>query len=421
VNIEIINTGSELMLGLVLNTHQQWLCRRLAELGHAATRQVAVADAAIEIQQAVRESLGRADVVITTGGLGPTSDDITRDLIAELLGRKLIENPAVLAHIEHFFAARNRPRPPRTTVESLVPEGAAVFLNRYGTAPGLAMKVDPNPFSASRKAAWLIMLPGPPRELRPMFDQSVVPLLQRELAGETFVCRTLRSTGIGESIVQEMVESHLLSLMKTGLGVGYCARPGAVDVRLTAGGPQAHETVRAGEIIVGNIMGSNIYGWDDDEMENVVVAGLTQRKQTLALAESCTGGLIANRVTNVPGASVVFKGGVVSYSNGAKESFLDVRPETLHLEGAVSVAVAREMAAGARQRFGADYALGVTGIAGPGGGTPGKPVGTVFIALATAAGIEVKKNLNPWDRETFKQVTAQQALEMLRRQLILRI
>jgi nicotinamide-nucleotide amidase len=421
VNIEIIYTGSELMLGLVLNTHQQWLCRRLADLGHVTTRQVAVADSASEIQQAVRESLGRAGLVITTGGLGPTSDDITRELIAELLGKKLIENPAVLAHIEHFFAARNRPRPALTTVETLVPEGAAVFLNQYGTAPGLAMKVDPNPFSTGRKAAWLIMLPGPPRELRPMFDQSVVPFLQRELAGETFVCRTLRSTGIGESIVQEMVEGHLLSLMKTGLGVGYCARPGAVDVRLTASGAQASETVRAGETIVRNILGPNIYGWDDDEMESVVVAGLTQRKQTLALAESCTGGLIANRVTNVPGASVVFKGGVVSYSDGAKESFLDVRPETLRAEGAVSAAVAREMAAGARQRFGADYALGVTGIAGPGGGTPEKPVGTVFIALATAAGIEVKKNHNPWDRETFKQVTAQQALEMLRRQLTLRI
>ncbi|HWY30214.1 MAG TPA: competence/damage-inducible protein A [Candidatus Acidoferrum sp.] len=421
MNIEIINTGSELMLGLVLNTHQQWLCRRLADFGHVVTRQVAVADAASEIQQAVRESLGRAGLVITTGGLGPTSDDITRELIAELLGKKLIENPAVLAHIEHFFAARNRPRPARTTVESLVPEGAAVFLNQYGTAPGLAMKVDPNPFSAGRKAAWLIMLPGPPRELRPMFDQSVFPFLQRELAGETFVCRTLRSTGIGESIVQEMVEGHLLSLMKTGLGVGYCARPGAVDVRLTASGAQAPETVRAGETIVRNILGPNIYGWDDDEIESVVVAGLTQRKQTLALAESCTGGLIANRVTNVPGASVVFKGGVVSYSDGAKESFLDVRPETLRAEGAVSTAVAREMAAGARRRFGADYALGVTGIAGPGGGTPGKPVGTVFIALATAAGIEVNQKHNPWDRETFKQVTAQQALEMLRRQLILRI
>ncbi len=166
------------------------------------------------------------------------------------------------------------------------------------------------------------------------------------------------------------------------------------------------------------ILGANLYGRDDDELENVVVAGLTRRNETLALAESCTGGLIAHRVTNVPGASAVFLGGVVSYSDGAKEAFLDVRPATLRAAGAVSEPVAREMAAGARRRFAADYALAVTGIAGPGGGTMDKPVGTVFIALATAAGIEVNKNFNSWDRETFKQVTAQQALEMLRRLLI---
>ncbi len=209
MNIEIINTGSELMLGRVLNTHQQWLCRRLADLGHITTRQVAVADAANEIQQAVRESLGRADLVITTGGLGPTSDDLTRELIAALLGKKLIENSAVLAHFENFFARRNRPRPARTNVETLVPEGATVFLNQYGTAPGLAIMVAPNPYSAANKPAWLIMLPGPPRELRPMFDQSVLPFLQGELTRETFVCRTLRSTGIGESIVLDMVEGQL--------------------------------------------------------------------------------------------------------------------------------------------------------------------------------------------------------------------
>jgi nicotinamide-nucleotide amidase len=418
VNTEIINTGSELMLGRVLNTHQQWLCRRLADLGHVTTRQVAVSDAANEIRQAVREALSRADLVITTGGLGPTSDDLTRDLITELLGKKLIENPSVLAHIENFFKQRNRPRPARTSVETFVPEGATVFLNQYGTAPGLAMKVDPNPFSEGNKPSWLLMLPGPPRELRPMFDHSVIPFLERELAADTFVCRTLRSTGIGESMVQEMVESHLSPLMKNGLGVGYCARPGAVDVRLTASGSAARETVNQGEAIVQKILGANVYGWDDDELENVVVAGLAARKGTLALAESCTGGLIAHRITNVPGASEVFQGGVVSYANLAKQTFLGVRPEVLQAEGAVSESVAREMAAGARERFGADFALAVTGIAGPGGGTPEKPVGTVFIALATAAGIEVKRNFNPWDRETFKQVTAQQALELLRRELI---
>jgi nicotinamide-nucleotide amidase len=418
VNVEIINTGSELMLGRVLNTHQQWLCRRLADLGHVVTRQVAVADAGNEIQQAVREALSRADLIITTGGLGPTSDDLTRELIAGLLGKKLIENPDVLAHIENFFAKRNRPRPPKTSVETYVPEGALVFLNQNGTAPGLAIKVEPGHFAAGKKTTWLVMLPGPPRELRPMFDDSVFPFLRRELADEIFICRTLRSTGIGESRVQEMVEGELQPLVKGGLEIGYCARPGAVDVRLTASGAEAQKTVRQGEAIVQKILGANIFGADDEEMENVVVRLLAARKKTLALAESCTGGLIAHRITNVPGASEVFLGGVVSYANRAKETFLDVPAEELRSHGAVSEAVAREMAAGARGKFGADFALAVTGIAGPGGGTKDKPVGTVFIALASPAGIEVKKMLNPWDRETFKQVTAQQALELLRIQLI---
>jgi nicotinamide-nucleotide amidase len=431
MNVEIVNTGSELMLGRVLNTHQQWLCRRLADLGHVVTRQVAVADAGNEIQQAVREALSRADLVITTGGLGPTSDDLTRELIAELLGKKLVQKPEILAHIENRFAKRGFPRPPRTSVESFVPEGAEVFLNANGTAPGLAIKVEDGRWKIEDGAAcppssilhppssrWLVMLPGPPRELRPMFDDSVVPLLQREFADEIFVCRTLRSTGIGESRVQEMVEGDLQPLVKRGLAVGYCARPGAVDVRLTASGADARKLVCDGELVVGKILGANLFGFDDDEIEDVVVRLLTEKQQTLALAESCTGGDLAHRVTNVPGASAVFLGGVVSYANDVKEIFLGVRTETIRQHGAVSGAVAREMAVGAREKFGSDFALAVTGIAGPGGGSEEKPVGTVFIALATAAGVTVERRLNPWDRATFKEVTATQALERLRTQLL---
>jgi nicotinamide-nucleotide amidase len=413
VNVEIINTGSELMLGRVLNTHHQWLCRRLAGLGHVVTRQVAIADAAAEIQSAVREALGRADLVITTGGLGPTSDDLTRELIAELLGKKLVENAAVRAHIENFFAKRGRPRPAKTDVETFVPEGAEIFLNPTGTAPGLAMEIK----SASLRKQWLVMLPGPPRELRPMFDDAVTPLLRREFAREIFVCRTLLTTGIGESRVQEFIEADLQPLVKRGLDIGYCARPGAVDVRLTAAGAEAEKIVREGEVVVQRILGANIFGFDDDEMEAVVVKLLIARKKTLALAESCTGGLIASRVTDVPGASEIFRGGVVSYANSAKEKFLGVRAETLKTFGAVSEETAREMAAGARERFGSDFALAVTGIAGPGGGTPEKPVGTVFIALASAEEIEVKKFLNVWERAIFKQVTTTQALEWLRRKI----
>ena len=433
MNVELVNTGSELMLGRVLNTHQQWLCRRLADLGHVVTRQVAIADSGSAIQNAVREALGRADLVITTGGLGPTSDDITRELIAELLGKKLVENKDVLAHIENFFAQRNRLRPAKTSVETFVPEGALVFLNQFGTAPGLAMKLADRSWelgdrkhdvpsasfhlpSASPK--WLVMLPGPPRELRPMFDAAVVPLLKREFAEEIFVCRTLRSTDIGESRVQEMVEADLQRLVPRGLEIGYCARPGAVDVRLTASGAGAEKIVGAGVAVVQTILGANIFGFDDDEIENVVVKLLTEQEKTLALAESCTSGNLAHRITNVPGASAVFLGGVVSYANSAKEEFLGVRAETLQRHGAVSAAVAGEMAAGARKKFGADFALAVTGIAGPGGGTPDKPVGTVFIALAAAGGVTVEQRLNPWDRATFKEVTATQALACLRARML---
>jgi nicotinamide-nucleotide amidase len=414
MNIEIVNTGSELMLGRVLNTHQQWLCRRLADLGHVVSRQVAISDTGSEIQQAVREALSRADFVITTGGLGPTSDDITRELIAELLGTKLIENQEVDAHIENFFAKRGRPRPPQTKVEIFVPEGALVFINQNGTAPGLAMKIESNPFRPDKKTSWLVMLPGPPRELRPMFDTYVTPLLKREFADEIFICRTLLTTGIGESRVQEYVEQDLQTLVQRGLGVGYCARPGAVDVRLTASGAGAEKIVSAGEEVVQRILGANIFGFDDEAIEDVVVKLLITKKKTLALAESCTGGLVANRITNVPGASEILLGGVVSYSNAAKQKFLGVRAETLAAHGAVSEAVAREMALGAREKFGSELAVAITGIAGPGGGTADKPVGTVFIALASAAGVEVRKLLNVWPRETFKEVTATQALEWVR-------
>jgi nicotinamide-nucleotide amidase len=433
MNIELINTGSELLLGRVLNTHQQWLCRRLSDLGHNVARQVAVPDTARDIQQAVREALSRADFIIVTGGLGPTSDDITRDLIAQLLGKKLLRDEKVFAHIKNYFAARKRPMPANNDVQAMVPEGAIVLPNPNGTAPGLAMKIGDGswkmevgeqiPPSAishlpSASPKWLVMLPGPPRELRPMFDELVTPLLKREFPAEApFVCRTLRTGGIGESAVQEKIQSPLAALVTDGLEIGYCARVGQVDVRLTARCADAEKIVRAAEAVVQKIFATNIYGFDDEEIEQVVVRLLTEKKKTLALAESCTGGFIANRVTNVPGASVVFLGGVVSYANDVKEKFLGVRAETLRQHGAVSEIVAREMAEGAREKFGVDFAIAVTGIAGPGGGTPEKPVGTVFIALAGAFGTVVERKLNSFDRATFKELTAQQALEMLRLRL----
>jgi len=419
VKIELINTGSELMLGRVLNTHQQWICRQLADCGYVVSRQVAIDDSGPAILQAVRESLAVAKIIIVTGGLGPTSDDRTRDLIAELLGRELHEDSSVLANIERFFASRKRPMPSSTKVQALVPNGAVVLPNGHGTAPGLAIELNPNAFRASHQRSWLIMLPGPPRELRPMFSKQVLPLLQKEFPlDDAFVCRTLRTTGIGESLVEERIASALQPLIAAGLDIGYCARVGEVDVRLVARGKLAAEQVNEAERIVCEAIGQYIFGQDDEELEAVLVCSLTERKQTLSVAESCTGGRLADRITNVPGASAVLLSGVVTYSNSAKMDLLGIRAETLAAHGAVSEPVAREMAEGARRRCNADYALSVTGIAGPGGGTPEKPVGTVFIALATARNTYVLNPLNQYDRETFKQVTSQQAFELLRRTLL---
>ena len=418
--IELVNTGSELMLGRVLNTHQQWLCRQLADLGYVVSRQVAVPDTAADIEAAVREALSRADMVLTTGGLGPTSDDLTRDLIAGMLGKQLREDPSIVAHISQFFEVRKRRMPERTRVQALVPEGALVLPNPNGTAPGLAIEVRPNPFRSSH-ASWLIMLPGPPRELRPMFTDSVVPLIRRVLPlGAPFVCRTLRATGMGESVVEERVSSPLRGLVERGLQIGYCARPSQVDVRLAAENPEAEELVTQACAIVREQLGPFLYTDNEEDIEATIVHLFTSRKLTLTVAESCTGGCVAHRLTNVPGASAVLLAGFVTYSNEAKQKFLGVQERTLKAHGAVSEAVAREMAEGAREQIAADYALSITGIAGPAGGSEAKPVGTVFIGLAGPDQTTVERNFNPFDRETFKQVTAQQALDLLRRRVSLK-
>jgi len=418
MNVELINTGTELLLGRVLNTHQQWLCRRLADAGYVVSRQLSVPDTGLDIQAAVREALTRADLVITTGGLGPTSDDITRDLIASLLQRGLKENTDVLAQISRFFEIRNRRMPARTRLQAMVPEGALVLPNPNGTAPGLAIEVAPNPFRPEGGRSLIIMLPGPPRELHPMFTDAVLPLLRKTLPAEMFVCRTLRSTGIGESLVEEMVSAPLDPLVQKGIEIGYCARPGQVDVRLTARGAGAESLVSEAATMVGQLLGVNCYAEDEEELEFTIVRLLTESGQTVAVAESCTGGLFAHKLTNVPGASAVFNAGVVSYSNQAKIGFLGVPQEILLANGAVSKVVAGLMAEGIRARSDSTYGLGITGIAGPGGGTLEKPVGTVFIGLATASRTVVVKQFNPLDRESFKQLSCQQAMEMLRRAVL---
>lgn len=418
MHIELINTGSELLLGRVLNTHQQWICRQLADIGREVARQWCVADDAREIQNAVRESLSRSDLVITTGGLGPTSDDITRDLIAQLLGRELVLDPQVVEQIEGYFRRRNRPYPERVKLQAMVPLGARVLPNQFGTAPGLALEVNPNPFRANGQKSWLILLPGPPRELRPMFVESVLPLVAGEFPpAAPFVCRTLKTTGIGESLVEEKVAEPLRELTAAGLQLGYCARPNSVDVRLVGRGPEAQTLVERGEAIVRRLLGPAIWGSDDESIEMIVVKRLSARSKTLALAESCTGGDIAHHITDVPGASKVLLAGLVTYSNQAKQDLLGVSASALEKHGAVSGEVAREMADGARRTCGSDYAIAVTGIAGPDGGSAEKPVGLVYIAVASPEKTVAERFHNPFDRATFKEVTVVQALNLLLREM----
>ncbi len=418
-SIEIINTGSELLLGRVLNTHQQWMCRQLADRGYEVARQMCVADDGASIQAAAREALARSDLVLTTGGLGPTSDDLTRDLIARLLGRPLALDADVLARIEGYFAQRKRALPPRVRVQAMVPAGARVLPNLHGTAPGLAIEIHPNPFRQDERRSWLILLPGPPRELRPMFSELVLPLVLKEFPlARPFVCRILRTTGLGESAVEEKIAGPLQPLLAAGLELGYCARIGEVDVRLVARGESAAAVVSQAEGIIRQLLGRIIFAVDDATLESTIVDLLARQKKTVALAESCTGGLIAHRITNVPGASAVLDCGLVTYSNDAKKNLLGVGEETLREHGAVSAAVARQMAEGARLRHATDFGLAVTGIAGPGGGSPQKPVGVVFIALAGGQVTTVEERFNPFDRETFKFVTSQQALDLLRRTLL---
>ena len=336
-----------------------------------------------------------------------------------MLARPLCRDDSIASHIESFFERRNRPMPESVLVQAQVPKGAAVFPNEHGTAPGLAIEVSPNTFHESGKPAWLLMLPGPPRELRPMVDDQALPFIKKHLPLEqAFHCRTLRSLGIGESMVEDMLLGQLKPLMDRGLDLGFCARTGQVDIRLSGSGPEIPALIAEAEATIRAAIDKQIYGTDDETIEQVVVGRLIATGETLAVAESCTGGLLGHHITNVPGASTIFAGGMLTYSNEMKQILLGVNESTLAQHGAVSKEVAVEMAEGALAVSGADHALSVTGIAGPDGGTADKPVGTVWLGLASKGSrpLAIRK-FHPYDRETFKQATVHQALEMLRRRL----
>ena len=404
MHVEVINTGTELLLGHVLNTHLRFLAEALFPLGLRIGRQVTVPDGLV-IREALVEAAARAEILLVTGGLGPTTDDITRDVVADWLGLRLVHDEEIMRAITERFARRGLALSARIGLQALRPPEATVLPNEHGTAPGLYLP-------PTARSPHLFLLPGPPRELHPMFTASVLPILQKVLPPRPeLAMRNYRTAGLGESAVEELVGAPLLAL---GLEVGYCARPGEVDLRLIG----SAEALARAEKIVAAQLGAQLVSRDQSSLEKVIVDRLSARGETLATAESCTGGLLAHRVTNVPGASAVFLEGFVTYANEAKTRALGGDAALLRAHGAVSREVAAAMAEGARTAAGVDHALATTGIAGPGGGSDAKPVGTVFIALATKLGpTTVEQHRFPTDRETFKDLTAQTALDLLRRRL----
>ena len=405
MQIELLTTGTELLLGTTQNTHGAWIGQRLLRVGLRVSRQITVPDGEA-VGRAMRIGLEDGEALIVTGGLGPTSDDLTREALAEVLGLEMIEDEAAMRAIEEFFARRQRVMAEANRKQAQAPVGADILVNPNGTAPGLYL---PPRLSGSFNCA-VFLLPGPPRELYPMFEAEVVPRLQA-LSGIEKVPEflELKFAGIGESDFHEGIDDVLEAI--PGLEHGYCARPGEVDLRLMGSTASIRE---AGEIVRATF-GDELVSEDGANLEDVVVELLAKRGRTLAIAESCTGGLIASRITDVAGSSEVFRYGFVTYANEAKQELVGVSQDALRSHGAVSDAVARQMAEGALKVGEADIAVAVTGIAGPAGGSEEKPVGTVFLGLAERGReTQVYQQFHPWARAAFKRQVSQSALNLVR-------
>ena len=401
---EIVAVGTELLMGQVLNTDAQYIARRLSELGVTLHRQVVVGDNPARIREAIHTAIGRADVVITTGGLGPTADDITKETCAEALGLPMERSAEAEKQVRGWFERNNYPMTENNLRQADFAKGAIILENHNGTAPACIVEKD-------GKA--VINLPGPPRELMPLFAESVAPYLARR-SGAVIVSRYMRVFGMGESAV----ESRLHVMMENSLNptvAPYCST-GEVQLRLTV--RVAHESEAAAlldpaEREIRARLGNVVYVVTDDPeytMEQALVKALCAAKKTMVTAESCTGGMIASKIVNVSGASDVFLEGCVTYSNAAKMRTLGVKAETLEKFDAVSRETALEMAEGARRRADADYAVSVTGLAGPGGGTPEKPVGTVWLGLSTREGVQARLLQLHGNRERIRTLAALNAM-----------
>jgi len=412
VNLEVLTIGTELLLGLTVDTNAAELGRALAAAGAEITRRTTVADRPEAIRAGVAEALDRTGFVITTGGLGPTRDDMTKTVVADLFDKQLVLDDRLLVDLEARFKKLGRPMPALNRTQAEVPDGATVLPNPRGTAPGLWVE--------DARGRVVVLLPGVPREMRGLLVEEVLPRLVARQGTERRVVlsRTLRTTGIAESALAERVgpiEPEIAPLT-----LAYLPSVDGVDLRVTAWGLAPRDAEARLAAVVERLraaVGEHGYGEDGADLAAVVLDALRQGRHRLGVAESCTGGMVAERVTNIPGASATFIGGVVAYADVVKTAALKVPIETLEAHGAVSEETVRAMAEGAQRLFSADCTIAVTGIAGPGGGTPEKPVGTVWFAARVHTAARAVRRVFPGDRDEIRRRAAQAALDLLRRQL----
>ena len=406
----LLNTGTELLLGDVQDAHLPFIASEIFPLGLRIEERRNVPDTTA-IRDSLAELFSRCEILFVTGGLGPTSDDITREMVADLLRLELREDPKLLSGLQERLQLRGIRWAAGIARQAEVPTGGQVLPNENGSAPGIYLKANISPAIASPH---IFVLPGPPRELQPMFRKFVMPILCSLVQGQLPIERRVyRIAAVGESLVEGAIGDKVLSI--AGVELGYCARPGEVEVRIIG----ERQAIEQADAVIRRELRQSIFSTADETLEEVIVKLLTKREERMATAESCTGGLIANRVTNVPGSSAVFVAGYICYANSAKVDMLKIDRKIIEEHGAVSEPVARALADGARACAGSDYALATTGIAGPGGGSAEKPVGTVYIGLASGeSDTTVKKFFFPTDRETFKQLVTQSALELLRRKIL---
>jgi nicotinamide-nucleotide amidase len=412
----ILSIGDELVLGQTVDTNSAWLSQQLAAVGCAVAAHLTVADDQRAIEQAIEESVGRCDVLLISGGIGPTEDDLTRQALAAVLREPLEPNEQWLAELHKFFEARGRKMPETNRIQGMIPRGATMIFNTAGTAAG----IDATYVSGDQKTICRVfVVPGVPKEMKLMFTRDVLPHVKQRGGGAVILSRTLHTFGLGESAVAEKL-GDLMKRDRTP-SVGTTVTGGVVSLRVNARFPSMDEAtrkLRETEDACRAAMGDLVYGRDDDTLDRVVATLLLAQKKTVATAESCTGGLVAKMLTDVPGSSAYFRQGWVTYSNESKTDQLGVPPGLIEQFGAVSEAVVKVMANSARARARSDFALAVSGVAGPDGGTPQKPVGTVCIGLADAREVTQRTFTFPGDREMVRDRSAKMALTLLRFHLL---